>query len=141
MEEWAHKHAFEPDMIDGERGVIVEEWRGGLSAGARMFDEQSPVLFKNSRYAERLPIGNVESIESFEHDALKRFYRDWYRPNLMAIIAVGDFDVAAIEEQITARFSALPPVDDPSNRAGARNSQIVATDGTCVRRAEEDSLV
>ena len=92
LEEWAHKLAFDPEMIDGERGVVVEEWRSGRGARARMFNKQFPVLFKGSRYAERLPIGTVESLESFEHEVLKRFYRDWYRPDLMAVIAVGDFE-------------------------------------------------
>ena len=108
LEEWAHKLAFDPDMIDGERGVIIEEWRSGRGASARMFNEQFPVLFKDSRYAERLPIGTVESIESFEHEALVRFYRDWYRPDLMAVIAVGDFDGDRIEQLLKDHFSSLP---------------------------------
>ena len=60
-------------------------------AGARIQDEQFPVILRDSRYAERSPIGTVESLETFEHEALRRFYREWYRPDLMGVIAVGDF--------------------------------------------------
>ena len=116
LEEWAHKLAFDPEMIDGERGVVVEEWRSGRGARARMFNKQFPVLFKDSRYAERLPIGTVESLESFEHEVLKRFYRDWYRPDLMAVIAVGDFEGHEIEELIEEHFSFLPVRDEPRPR-------------------------
>ncbi len=117
LEEWAHKLAFDPEMIDGERGVVIEEWRGGRGAGARMFNKQFPVLFKDSRYADRLPIGTVESLQSFEHEALTRFYRDWYRPDLMAVIAVGDFDAAEVENLIKEHFSALSTVEDPRLRS------------------------
>ncbi len=92
LEDWAHAVSFEPDEIDKERGVILEEWRTGLGAGARMLDVQLPVLLKDSRYAERLPIGKPEIIRAFPYDRLKKFYTDWYRPDLMAVIAVGDFD-------------------------------------------------
>ena len=97
LEDWAHNLSFDPTEIDKERGVIVEEWRLGRGAAARMRDQQFPILFKGSLYAERLPIGKKEIIETFTHDTLKRFYNDWYRPDLMAVVAVGDFDRAAIE--------------------------------------------
>ena len=69
LEDWAHNLAFDPAEIDKERGVIIEEWRLGRGAAARMQDEQFPILFKGSRYADRLPIGTKESIETFKHDA------------------------------------------------------------------------
>jgi zinc protease len=116
LEEWAHKLAFDPDMIDGQRGVVIEEWRSGRGALARMFNKQFPVLFKDSRYAERLPIGTVENLQSFEHESLTRFYRDWYRPDLMAVIAIGDFDQDKIEKLIEEHFSALPKRDEPRPR-------------------------
>ena len=71
LEDWAHYLSFDPKEIDKERGVIVEEWRLGRGADARMQDTQFPVLLKGSRYAERLPIGKKEVIESFKHDALQ----------------------------------------------------------------------
>ncbi len=108
LEDWAHNLTFDPKEIDKERGVIVEEWRLGRGASARMQDKQFPILFKGSRYADRLPIGKKEIIDTFKHDRLKAFYADWYRPDLMAVIAVGDFDKAAIEGLIKKHFAALP---------------------------------
>ena len=69
LEDWAHAVSFDPDEIDKERGVILEEWRLGLGADARMQDAQLPVLLKGSRYAERLPIGKPEIIRTFPYDA------------------------------------------------------------------------
>jgi zinc protease len=92
LEDWAHLVSFEEEEIDKERGVVMEEWRLGRGAWMRMLDEQLPILFKNSRYAERLPIGKKEILESCSYETLRKFYKDWYRPDLMAIVAVGDFD-------------------------------------------------
>ncbi len=116
LEDWAHAVSFEPAEIDKERGVILEEWRTGLGAGARMLDAQLPVLLKDSRYADRLPIGKPEIIRAFPHERLKKFYTDWYRPDLMAVIAVGDFDPSAIEALIRSHFGALPAVPSPRPR-------------------------
>ena len=112
LEDWAHQISFDPEEIDKERGVIIEEWRQGRGAEMRMLDKQLPILFKDSRYAERLPIGKKEIIEGFDHSTLIRFYRDWYRPDLMAIIAVGDFDHDYIGDLIKKHFEGiLPNVD------------------------------
>ena len=113
LEDWAHNVSFDPAEIDKERGVIIEEWRLRRGAQARIQDEQFPILLKGSRYAERLPIGTVENLQTFQHDSLTRFYRDWYRPDLMTVIAVGDFDVAAMKVLITTRFSGLPSATNP----------------------------
>jgi zinc protease len=107
----AHRLSFDPEAIDKERGVIIEEWRQGRGASARMQDEQMPVLLKASRYAERNPIGTRESIERFKPEALKRFYADWYRPDLMAVIAVGDFDKASAEKMIRDEFGSIPATE------------------------------
>jgi len=108
LEDWAHNVSFEPKAIDKERGIILEEWRLGQGAETRVRDKQIPVLLAGSRYAERLPDGKKDVIESFKYDTLKRFYRTWYRPDLMAVIAVGDFDGAKIEELIKTRFAPIP---------------------------------
>jgi zinc protease len=108
--------SFEPDAIDKERGVIIEEWRQGRGADARMRDQQLPVLLKGSRYGERLPIGTKESIETFKPEALKRFYVDWYRPDLMAVIAVGDFDKTEVEKLIKEQFAPIPAPGQPRPR-------------------------
>lgn len=107
LEDWAHEQVFEDSQVDRERGVIIEEWRLGRGAGARMQDRQLPILFRGSRYADRLPIGKKEHLDRFDHAALRRFYADWYRPDLMAVVAVGDFDAARVEALIRERFAGL----------------------------------
>ncbi len=116
MEDWASAVSFDSDEIDKERGVILEEWRTGLGAGARMLDVQLPVLLKDSRYAERLPIGKPEIIRTFPYDRLRKFYTDWYRPDLMAVIAVGDFDGAKMEALIRSHFGSIPAAASPRPR-------------------------
>ena len=116
LEDWSHLLTFDHQEIDKERGVIIEEWRLGRGAYARMQDKQFPILFKASRYADRLPIGKKETIESFDYETLKRFYKDWYRPDLMAVIAIGDFDKATVEKLIKQHFSNLSPAPAPRPR-------------------------
>ena len=108
LEDWAHLVSFDDREIDKERGVIIEEWRLGRGADARIRDKQFPIVFRNSRYAERLPIGKKKILETFKHNTLRRFYKDWYRPDLMAVVAVGDFDKKQIEALIKKHFSAIP---------------------------------
>jgi zinc protease len=91
LEDWAHEVSFEPAALERERKVVIEEWRLGRGAEARMRDRQLPVLLAGSRYAERLPIGTRESLERATRDSVVRFYQTWYRPDQMAVIAVGDF--------------------------------------------------
>ncbi len=94
--------------IEKERGVVLEEWRLGRGAAERVFDKQFPVMMKGSKYADRVIIGLPETLKKAPREALVRFYKDWYRPDLMAVIAVGDFaDPAAIEKQIQAEFGSL----------------------------------
>jgi zinc protease len=116
LEDWAWGLSLENEEIDKERGVIIEEWRLGRGASARMQDAQIPIIFKGSHYAERLTIGKKEIIENFEYDVLKRFYRDWYRPDLMAVVAVGDFDSATVESLIKEHFFHLPKASDSRER-------------------------
>jgi zinc protease len=112
----AHSLSFDADAIEKERGVIIEEWRQGRGADARMQDEQFPILLKGSRYAERLPIGTTENLRTFKPEALKRFYTDWYRPDLMAVVAVGDFDKGDIERLIKENFASLAAPENPRPR-------------------------
>ena len=116
LEDWAHNVTFDPVEIDKERGVILEEWRLGLGADERISDTQFPLLLKGSRYAERLPIGKPEIIQNVNHDRLKQFYADWYRPDLMAVVVVGDFDKAAMEAQIRSHFGSIPTTLSPKPR-------------------------
>ncbi|MEO8260133.1 MAG: insulinase family protein [Acidobacteriota bacterium] len=116
LEDWAHNVTFDPAEIEKERGVIMEEWRLRRGAGARLTDRILPVLLNGSRYADRLPIGKTEIIQNFNAARVKQFYTDWYRPDLMAVVAVGDFDRIQVENQIKAHFSAIPAPPAPRPR-------------------------
>jgi len=109
LEDWAHGISFESEEIDRERGVVIEEWRSGKGAGQRMREKQLPIILKGSRYAERLPIGEKAVLDTFHHETIRQFYKRWYRPELMGLVAVGDFDPAWIEALIQQHFSSLEP--------------------------------
>jgi zinc protease len=116
MEDWAHNVSFDPAAIEKERGVVLEEWRLGLGAESRLRDAQMPTLLKGARYADRSPIGRPEIIQKVSPARLRQFYTDWYRPDLMAVIAVGDFDPAAIESMILSHFVQIPAPVAPRSR-------------------------
>jgi zinc protease len=116
LEDWAHGVSFDPAEIDKERGVIIEEWRTRLGAGARIQEQQLPILLKGARYAERLPIGKPEMLKTFTHERLTQFYRDWYRPDLMTVVAVGDFDPASVRQLIEKHFAPMAPPATPRVR-------------------------
>ena len=94
LEDWAHGISFDPAELKKERGVVIEEWRTGRNASTRISNKQFPVMLNKSKYAERLPIGTKENLETFADSLAITFYRDWYRPDLMSVVAVGDFDPA-----------------------------------------------
>lgn len=108
LEDWAHNALLDPEEIEKERGVLIEEWRLSRGADERMMRQTLPVQYRGSRYAERLPIGKRAVLESFRPEALKRFYKDWYRPDLQAVIVVGDIDVNDIEQKIIEIFGDMP---------------------------------
>lgn len=116
LEQWASAIAFDPEEIDSERGVILEEWRVGRGAAARMRNEHLPVIFEGSRYGDRLPIGKPEVIRNFEHELLIDYYETWYRPDLMSVIAVGDFETERIRELISEYFAPLERRPDAPRR-------------------------
>lgn len=108
LSEWAGHVSFDAEEIEKERGVIVEEERQrGKNVSERISKQLLPVLLANSRYIERLPIGEVEVINTFKHESLMQYYRDWYRPDIQAVIAVGDFDETQVEDLIKKNFSNL----------------------------------
>ena len=117
LADFAGGMSLDPKEIDKERGVVIEEWRGGLGVGARLRDQQIPVLYHGSKYAERLPIGKPEVLKSFTPDELRAFYTKWYRPDRMAVVVVGDVDAEKIEALISREFGALPkPAAAPPER-------------------------
>ena len=107
---------FDSSQVVGERGVVLEEWRGRLGAGERILDKQLPVFLGGSRYADRLPIGLPTIIESANPDPIRRFWRTWYRPNLMSVIAVGDVAPAQLQALITKYFGGLTNPASPRAR-------------------------
>lgn len=113
LSDWAAGVAFEPEEIEKERGVIIEEWRMGQGADQRLHDKTVKVFLADSRYAERMPIGKLEVLQTFSHETIKRFYNDWYRPDLQAVVAVGDFDANVVENLIKEFFSNIPTQENP----------------------------
>src|SRR6185437_14247080 len=113
---WAAYQTLEPKEIDAERGVVLEEKRaGGKDAQERLRNETLPILLNNSRYAQRLPIGKEDMLKTFQPEAISRFYHDWYRPDLQAVIAVGDFDPLKVLALIRYNFSSMtnPQAEKP----------------------------
>ncbi len=116
LEDWAHAVSFEPEEIDKERGVIIEEWRLGRGADARLRDKYFPILLKGSQYAKRLPIGTKANLDTVHYNQLTSFYKDWYRPDLQAVIVVGDVDIVETEKMIKEHFGTIPAAVNPKKR-------------------------
>ncbi|MFT7089189.1 MAG: zinc protease [Glaciecola sp.] len=113
LENWAHKVTFDATAIDEERGVVLEEWRSRKGVGERIAKQQWPVMFAGTNYASRLPIGTEEIITSGKHEDLIRFYNTWYRPDLMSVVAVGDFDSSTIQTLIEKYFGKIERPETP----------------------------
>lgn len=116
LEDWAHNATLDSLEIEKERGVVIEEWRLSRGADERLMKQTLPVQYRGSKYADRLPIGTLESLQSFSHAALKRFYKEWYRPDLQAIVVVGDIDVNEMEQKIKEIFGDIPAPVSPRKR-------------------------
>jgi zinc protease len=128
---WAGLVTFDPAEIDKERGVVLEEERlRGRNAQERLSLQTLPVLLNNSRYASRLPIGKDNIIKTFDANTIKAFYHDWYRPDLQAVIAVGDFDVKEVEELIKTNFAGLK---NPVGEKPRPQYTVPPTPGTVVK--------
>ena len=135
LADWAGHVSFDPKEIDNERGVVLEEERlRGKNAQERLQNQILPVLLNNSRYAERLPIGKEDILKTFKPETIKSFYHDWYRPDLQAVIAVGDFDPKRVEQLIKDNFSELK---NPANEKPRTKYSIPATPGTAVKIATD----
>ncbi|MFC0516652.1 M16 family metallopeptidase [Mucilaginibacter angelicae] len=128
---WAGYVSFDPTEIDKERGVVLEEERlRGKNAQERMQQQTLPVLLNNSRYALRLPIGKEDILKNFKPETIKAFYQDWYRPDLQAVIAVGDFDPKRVEALIKQNFSQLK---NPAAEKPRTKYSVPAAPGTTVK--------
>ena len=133
LRDWAGAIAFDPAEIDRERGVVLSEYRSGLGAQERLRDATLPVVLANSRYAERLPIGDTSVVANAPRERLVAFYEDYYRPDLMAVVVVGDVDAGAVEARVRELFADLStPADAPARTeyGGPRydSTQVVVAD-------------
>lgn len=116
MRDWAQEALLETDDINKERGVIIEEKRLRGGVGERIQEQTSRIALNHSKYTERTPIGIDSILLHFPPDAIRRFYHDWYRPNLQALIVVGDVDVNQVEQQIRKQFADLKNPVNEKNR-------------------------
>lgn len=116
MEDWAFNATLTDEQINKERGVVLEELRLGLGADKRMMDRFLPKLLHNSQYASRLPIGKKEVLENFKPEVIRQFHKDWYRPDLMALVVVGDINVDEVEKKIKTNFSKYKNPSKPRDR-------------------------
>ena len=143
LEDWAQGAEFDQSGIDRERGIVLSEWRMRLSAGERTQDKIRRVELEGSRYTDRSPIGDPSAIERAQREQLVRFYHDWYRPDLMAVIVVGDIAPAAAAAMIKEHFSTLAasvparsrPTFDVPDHPGTRYTVVAdrETTATAVR--------
>lgn len=116
LHDWSHYIALEGDEIDRERGVIIEELRRGEGAGTRLWRRSAPLLYGDTRYATRNLIGYIDGLNGFSHSELRDFYNRWYRPDLQAVIIVGDFDVDAMEAKVREVMSGIPAREHPESK-------------------------
>ncbi len=141
LEDWAHGVSFNDADIDLERAIVLEELRLGKGAQDRMNKVLLPKIFSGSLYAQRLPIGTEPSLKGFSHAAIKRFYKDWYRPNLMAVAVVGDIEVKDAQALVEAHFGKLKNPENERPRVYApivsrsTSEAIVVTDPEATNNA------
>lgn len=132
LHDWSHYLDLTDKEIDKERGVVHEEWRSRRSAMAvqRLMEQAMPIVYKGSKYADCLPIGYMDIIDNFPYQDLRDYYHKWYRPDLQAIIVVGDIDVDAVEGKIKRIFGNIPMPKNPAERkyypVADNDSMIVA---------------
>ena len=116
LHDWSNALLLEDEMIEKERGVIHEEWRTRNNAEIRIMEKKLPLLMPGSRYACRMPIGKMEVVDHFKLAVLRNYYKKWYRPDLQAVIVVGDIDAARVEDKLKKLFRDVPAPVDPAER-------------------------
>ncbi|MBA5635731.1 insulinase family protein [Duganella sp. LX20W] len=139
LEDWAHGLSFNDADIDSERGIVLEELRLGKGLEDRMNKVLMPKLMNGSRYAQRMPIGKEDVIKSFRPEAIRRFYHDWYRPDLMAVVVVGDVDPAVAQRMVERHFGALANPAHERPRDYAVIPQRQASEGVVVTDKEANT--
>lgn len=136
--DWSGGVALQNEEIDNERGVILEEKRTGENASRRMQEQFLKVLFNGTRYAERNVIGTEEILKNFKYDDIKDFYKKWYRPDLQAVIIVGDIDVDAIEAKVIKTMGAIPAQSNPTPKEDIIINKF-EKDFTCIVKDKENT--
>ena len=116
LHDWADGLTLDPEEIDKERGVIHEEWRGRNTAMMRMQERMLADIFPGNKYGRRLPIGTMDVVDNFPHQALRDYYEKWYRPDLQGIVVVGDIDVDQVEKKIKKIFKKIKKAKNPAER-------------------------
>jgi zinc protease len=116
LHDWSNYISLEDGEIDAERGVIREEWRQGAGAERRMWKESNKIKYPGSQYAKRDVIGDTAIINNFAHKTIRDYYKKWYRPDLQAILIVGDVDVDKVEAKIKSMFADIPKPVNPTER-------------------------
>src|SRR4051812_17191935 len=146
LEDWAQAATFDESAIEHERGIVLSEWRMRLGAGERIQDKIRRAQLEGSRYADRTPIGTPDVIEKAQRDQLMRFYRDWYRPDLMSVIVVGDIDRDAVVSMVKQHFSPLTspvaarprPAFDVPDHAATKYTIVADKENTATAVAVSD---
>lgn len=118
LNDWSHELLLTDKEIDKERGVIEEEWRTRRSGMAmqRLSEQAMPVIYAGTKYSDCMPIGNIDIVRTFPYNDLRDYYSKWYRPDLQAIIVVGDINEDKIEEKIKKLFAKIPLPQNPAHR-------------------------
>lgn len=133
LRDWADGLTLNGEEIDSERGVIHEEWRSRSNAMSRMLDHVLPIAYQGDKYAYRLPIGTMEVVDNFPHEALRKYYEKWYRPDLQGVIIVGDIDVDEVEKKVKKIFKKIKKAKNPAERVFypvTDNEELVFAQGT-----------
>ena len=118
LNDWSHELLLTDKEIDKERGVIEEEWRTRRSGMAmqRLSEQAMPIIYAGTKYSDCMPIGNIDIVRTFPYNDLRDYYSKWYRPDLQAIIVVGDINEDKIEEKIKKLFAKIPLPQNPAHR-------------------------
>ena len=137
LHDWSHYLLLEDGEIDKERGVIHEEWRTRRAGRAvqRMMEQAMPKVYRGTKYEDCMPIGSMDVVDNFPYQDLRDYYHKWYRPDLQAIIVVGDIDVDKMEKKIKKLFSSIPM---PKNAAKRENYPVNDND-TMIVDIEKDA--
>ncbi len=137
LRDWAGDSTYDDAEVKAESGVVLEEWRLGRGAERRLYDKHQKVLMKGTRYAIRDTIGNPDTLRKADRAALYRFYKDWYRPDNMAVLVVGDIEPAEIEKAIVARFGDLK---NPAKERAKVLGGLPKADGTRISIESDKEL-